>query len=479
MKARIYVLFSTLLLSVGLVGVVSSFQSDYSGGVQATTSPELNNWDYDFSNGASGSVSTTGAYIVIDVDAAGGADWHAKLARYSQTVSPDYQYRWTVRAKASTPIKANFIVNPGELASGWNVVIGTSFNSFTHAFIPGSTLNNVEYLFQFGGNWDENKVAGGFQITIESLKIERFAFTQLFIQDFSSGLGNFVSTEEAPADATLSHDATNERLSYQIHSYNVASEAWRLRLQSGSTGVNVTQGVIYRFDADIALTGAKNYELGIEDYRYDWQYRAGFADGQLAASTTHIYMPFAAAQSLNDIHVNFQLGQYVADVSDSSQTIYLDNVRLSVLSDTVDSTDETRVGKFTAEFATELADYDTCASGENGYDAVPTLKANFYDRLLDPEAMSTTMVTDYDYTFGEGSGEKVSNAVSVYNKWVKMVEMYNANNGENPDITLFGATPPVASFRFTKTISSIVIISVVSITSLSAYYFLKSKRSKQ
>ena len=477
MKTKTKILLTTLLMTFGL-GLASSFQAFNPTGVQATTSPELNNWDYDFNNGASGSVTTSGAYIVIDVDTAGTSDWHAKLARYGQTATPDYQYRWTVRAKASTPVKANFLVQPG-LASGWNINIGTSFSDFTYVFIPGSTLTNVEYLFQFGGNWDENKVAGGFQITIESLKIERFAFTQLFLQDFASGLGNFVSTEDTPADVTLSHDAANERLSYQIHSYHTSSQPWYLRLQSGSTGVNVTTGVTYRLDMDIALTGAKEYELGIEDYRYSWEFRAGFSSGQLPSSITHTYMPFVASQSLTDVRINFQLGQYVTGISDSLQTIYLDNVRLSVLSETVDSTDETRVGKFTSEFATELANYDTCVSGATGYDAVPTLKANFYDRLFNPEAMTTTMVTDYTYTYGEGSGEKTASAVSVYDKWVKMVEMYNANNGASPDITLLGATPSVATFRSNQTLSLIVLISLASVTSLSAYYFMKSKTKKQ
>ena len=133
-------------------------------GTKALSAPYLNSWDYDFNDGASGSVTDEGTYVNIAVTNAGTADWHAKLGLYQHVLEPNTFYRWDVVVKAKERmVKANFIVDqlrdsydPLRRGERWNVELGTTKATYSLAFSTTNALKDgavkVELLFQFGGS---------------------------------------------------------------------------------------------------------------------------------------------------------------------------------------------------------------------------------------------------------------------------------------------------------------------------------------
>lgn len=468
-------LFKALVLSLTLLTMSFSAVSISGQAGPEMTKKEaggttMNGWSVDFSNGASGSSNTNDGFINIDVVSAGTSDWHAKLAKYGTSAVAGKIYTMTMVMKASTAIKANYRIvdqTNGKDSSTWWMDITTSFAAYSQSYAPTSNSSNVEYLLQFGGDsgWPAN-LAGNFSITIEKITIETKTPSALYSENFTSGTGGYSDTYSDGAAGSLSSPSAN--LVHTITNYG-AGNSWNIHLVK-NTGLNLTNGTLYRFDMDVSVTASQNFEACFEDSRLSWEYRAGFNNGTWNTGTTHYTYIFTASTDLTGLHLHFQLGQ-----TGTSNAITIDNVAFS---NYVSTFEETRPGYYVSEFAEVLAGYDTCSASETtGYNAAPTLKATYFDKLLDSPNLSTTYVTDYAYNLGDGTDPKTPNAVTVDVKWVAMVLMYNANNGSNPDIALAGNTGVSSNVTLFggSNISVVLIIAVLGINALVVYY-LASRR---
>ncbi len=473
-------LFKALMLSLSMFTMMSIGVAQ----MASSQGPEIvkkeaggtdwNGWNADFSNGATGSKSIVGGLMTVSVTTAGTSDWHAKLAKYGTSAVAGGSYTITMVMKASKAIKANYIINDvtnGVNSATWWMDISTSFASYSRTYDPTANSSNVEYLLQVGGDsgWPSN-VAGDFVITIEKIVISATTPHALFTENFSGGTGGFVDTYSDGAAGSLSSPSSN--LVHNITSFG-AGNIWNVQTYK-NTGLNLTNGTRYRFDMDVSVTSSQAFEACFEDYRMSWEYRAGFNNGSWSTGTTHYSHVFTASTDLTGLYLHFQLGQ-----ASSASTITIDNV---VFSDYVTTVDETRPGYYASEFATVLGSYDTCvASAETGYLAAPTLKANYYDKLIDASNLSTTYVTDYAYNLGEGTDPKTANAVTADVKWVAMVMMYNANNGGDPDLSLAGVAPTVeeTSLFATTDFSTIIIIFVLGFNAIALYYFASKRKTSQ
>jgi hypothetical protein len=235
-----------------------------------------------------------------------------------------------------------------------------------------------------------------------------------------------------------------------------------------NTGEAITSGTKYQLSFDVTVVNAQNYEIAFEDSRLSWEYRAGFNSGSWAAGSHSYRYIFTASTSFDEMYLHFMFGQ-----AGSTNTISMDNVVFSQLS--WSSVTEVRPGYYVSEFGDILEETETCeADPETGYGYmdVPMLKSTYYDKLLDSSNMASTLIADYDYVYGQGAGEKVADAVTVEAKWAMLVDMYNLNNGVEPDIELL----PMIEESLTKTNGTMValMLSLLGVGTLA--YFLSSKR---
>lgn len=426
----------------------------------------LNGWTSDFNNGAAGTV-TTGSMIVIDVTAAGTADWHAKFCKYATSVTGGNQYTLTFVMYATSAIKANYIVNNAAAvwspyAGTWDMPISTSRASYTLNYTPSASSANVELLFQFGGNWSENR-AGPFTIYIEKIILETKTPTIAFSDDLTAGTSGWTNAFSDGAAGSITNPSSN--LVQNITSYG-ANNVWNVHLYK-NTGIALTSGGLYRLEMDISVTASQYFEACFEDSAMSWEKRAGFNNGTWNTSTTHYSYTFTASTDIPSLFLHFQLGQ-----AGSSNTLTIDNVQIYAYPSTFD---ETRVGYYASEFATVLGNYDTCvANAETGFLAAPTLKTNYFDKLIDASNLSSVYVTDYAYNAGEGTDPKTLNAVRADIKFAAMVAMYNANNGSNPDISY--------AYRGDVTKSNDYALPLIALLSTGiacgCFFFFKSKRKQ-
>ncbi|HOJ44861.1 MAG TPA: hypothetical protein PK340_02315 [Bacilli bacterium] len=430
-----------------LFGLTTLLAMSLSVGLSSTRAVEtaaaggtgLEGWELNLAEGATGSLSTSTGFIVADITNPGTAGLHVKLANYGETLNEGESYSLTIRAKASKTITADFIVNN---APGWNtmaenrsVSIGTSFQNITANFTAYANETDVEYLFEFGNNSSWGTNTGSYVLTIEKITLDVQEPSAMFSDDFSSGLGSNWYTRYSD-NATGNLSVIDGALVQEITSYG-AGHVWIIGPYV-NTDVDITQGEKYIFRFNVSVTYAQNYEVTFEDYRLSHEYRAGFSSGSwTAGSHTYVHI-FDASTSLTDVYVSFALGQSSGTTPNS---ITFDNM---VLSSYTEASYETRPGYYVSEFGAQLELAETCvADPESGYGYmdVPTLKTTYYDKLLDIENLGLVSIQDYDYIYGQGSGEKVAAAVTVEAKWLMMVAMYNANNGELPDVTLAPVSP--------------------------------------
>lgn len=428
----------------------------------AAISPDyLHGWDYDFNNGAEGSVSWEGTELKIDVTNAGTADWHAKLAKYEEEL-PAGDYVWKIKAKASKQVKANILVglkDQGNIGENWNRELTTSFKEFSTHFSLNET-GLVSFLFQYGGNWDENK-AEPYTIYVSEFTVSKLAESKIFEQTFDDGLGKFHKTNDS---GTVSIEHVNNALKLEITEFGEDLE-YHIRLRSGETGIPVLEGERFRVQASVDASAKKQYKLGITRRSHDWQDRAAFKASEFDAGHNDFVFDFVAEKDLDDLRLNFEMGEH-DQLVDGKITLIVDDVFIYKYS--VDLVVESlRFYKTVAEFAVELAGIDSCVDGEFGFGAVPRLRADFFERLIDPEAMDTTLVKDYNYTFGDSEDPKVDDAVTVSAKWAMLVNNYDAKypgNGSGANIV---ENAPL---------NGILIVSAISGVLVLGYFVLQRKR---
>lgn len=465
--SKILLTFSTLLaISLGF-GLRPTNEVD----TAAVGGTDLQGWELNLAEGATGSLSTSTGFIVADITNPGADGWHVKLANYGETLNEGDVYSLTIRAKASKTITADFIVNN---APGWNpmaenrtISIGTSFQNITANFTAYANETDVEYLFEFGNksSWGTN--TGSYVLTIEKITLDVLEPSSMFSDDFASGLGSNWYTRYWD-NATGNLTVVDGALVQEITSYG-DGHVWIVGPYV-STGVDIMQDEKYIFRFNVSVTYSQNYEVTFEDSRLSHEYRAGFSSGSWAAgSHTYVHI-FDASTSLTDMYIRFALGQ---SSGTTPNTITFDNM---VFSSYTEASYETRPGYYVSEFGTQLEVAETCVADPEtgyGYMDVPTLKATYYDKLLDIENLGLVSIQDYDYVYGQGSGDKVSAAVTVEAKWLMMVAMYNANNGELPDITL----SPVSPLSSAKFDFSIVWVSLVTFgLGISSFFAFSRKR---
>lgn len=452
-------------------------------GTKALSAPYLNSWDYDFNNGASGSVTDEGTYVNIAVTNAGTADWHAKLGLYQHVLEPNTFYQWDVVVKAKERmVKANFFAeqlrdsqDPLRRGERWNVELGTTKATYSLAFETTNVLKDgavkVELLFQFGGSWNENK-SGPFNLEVERITLTKMEQgTTVYQSDFSASTdGFFIEANTAKGvQASLSH--ASNKLVLEIQDFGTASDPWDLHLKRGDLGTALSRDVLYSFEFGVQSTNNKHYELGIEDPDFTWEKRALFEQGTISAGTTYSGQNFYPDIAIAAPTLHFQLGK-----EGTSPTTLTFSVIKIFAYDVYTLVHEMRVGRYVSEFATRLASVDTCVPGtlDDGYMAAPALYEDYYLRLLDPENLGTTYVKDYDYNLGEGSGPKVDGAVTVAAKWLRLVTNYNANRGANPAIPLSGR-PDTKEGHFAGGNTALYVLLGLGLVSTGFYIFFKKR----
>ncbi len=474
-KQKVLLSILTLLFAGAL------FVPNKLSGSKAATEPYLNGWDYDFNNGASGTISDERTFVKVEVNNAGTADWHAKLGLYEHVLEPNTRYQWTVATKSVTRmVKANFIVDQKvdgsgniRLADRFNAELQPTLNNYEFLFETTSGLSGgqtkVEFLFQFGGNWEENKSAP-FTLEIERITIEKLSrqTTALYASDFSNDNDGYFLEVDSGRGVVANLSQSSNNLVLDVTNFGSVGDPWDIHLKRGDLAFAMDAGKQYELNINLNATNAKHFELGIEDDGYTWERRATFKAGTFASGVSSMHHFFTAERSFNAPTLHLQLGK------DGVNPTTLSFSEITIYSFDKTVVHELRVGRYVREFAVALEGIDSCIPGtsNDGYMAVPALHEQYATRLFDPELMATTYISDYDYTYGEGSGPKVADVTTVSDKWNMLVNMYNANRGENPEISLL---QPQANSGSIDT-NAMFLIALIGVIALTGYRLILKRK---
>ena len=273
---------------------------------------DLDGWQANFSDGASGVMEARAGRLVFQVDALGTADYHAKLYKVDVAAVVGTEYELIITMSSSVASKLHFIINNASLgwspAGGiWNLEVSTTPTEYSIKYTVDADTTQIEYLLQMGGDLN----TAGFELYIDQVELVTSVGTEtpadLVVDDFTTDANEAdwgIAESEA---ATSSLDVTGGSLVYTIANYDTEGKPWNINLYN-NTGINLENGKKYQLTFDVSVVNDQFFELCFENSAMDWQIRAGFNNGTFTGTSTFTYT-FFASMDITGLYIKLALGQ--------------------------------------------------------------------------------------------------------------------------------------------------------------------------
>ena len=296
-----------------------------------SSSLSLHEWNLVVKEGVIATLDQDNEVLTLTIDEAGTLTEDILFSKESFAFTTGSSYHFEVTLRGSGQVILGFMDISNEtpllLAASEAQVIQETLTTLEFDYLATTDTAYVSLNLLLGGieNNDTSLEIHNIRLTSQNSESES---VNVILDDFSSDIQGWNYGAYDGASASLSH--ANEQLNFTINNYASFNKPWNINLYR-QTDINLEAGALYRVSMDITTLYDQFYELCIEDYRLDWQVRAGFKNGTLSTTTTSIEMIFTASMDITGTYFKLALGQG----SNSANTLTIDNFSVEVLSDQI------------------------------------------------------------------------------------------------------------------------------------------------